>query len=164
MRRHQPQASPQHSDQHPPSSDTGTNSARPAALVETLEHRRFAEFCDACRRYGYIGLCYGAPGVGKTLSARHYSGWDKVGRINYFQIATCDGSGLDTVFYTPSVVNTPRTIDTDIHRSRANLKELAKRPLQRERTERLDLIRRRDQEHQRKAFATCDWLNGETIA
>lgn len=163
MRRHQLQASPQQSNQHPPSSVTGTNSASPAAIVETLEHRRFAEFCDACRRYGYIGLCYGSPGVGKTLSARHYSGWDKVKRTDYFHVETCDDSILNTVFYTPSVVNTPRTIDTDIYRSRANLKELAKRPLRRERSERLDLICRRDQEHKRKAFATCDWLNGETV-
>lgn len=132
--------------------------------METLEHRRFAEFCNACRRYGYIGLCYGSPGVGKTLSARHYSGWDKFRRTDRFHLETCDGSILNTVFYTPPVLNTPGIIGSDICQARADLLELAKQPLLREKTERLDFVRRRDEEHQRRAIIASDWLGGEKVA
>ncbi len=28
-------------------------------IIEIKEYKRFAEFCDACIEYKYIGICYG---------------------------------------------------------------------------------------------------------
>lgn len=47
-------------------------------FIETKEYRRFEEFCNACIEYKYIGICYGSPGVGKTLSSRYYANWDVI--------------------------------------------------------------------------------------
>src|SRR5450755_1993632 len=115
-----PQESPQNRNQPSPgSSDTKTSSDAPStAVVETLEHRRFAEFCDACRKYRYIGLCYGAPGVGKTLSARHYAQWDLLepllGQYVAKEARPKEVISCRTLLYTPTVVNTPRSIDKEL--------------------------------------------------
>lgn len=87
-------------------------------FIETKEYKRFAEFCDACIKYKYIGICYGLPGVGKTLSSRYYSNWDSIEK----QIAykTAKEIGVDaneeilearTIFYTAPAVRATKMTD-----------------------------------------------------
>src|SRR4029450_8105837 len=86
-------------------------------FVVTNEHRRFAEFCDACRRDRYIGLCYGAPGVGKTLSARRYARWEAAAPPRAPPPRPRPGprrpdlAPCRSVVYTPGVAATPREIE-----------------------------------------------------
>jgi Cdc6-like AAA superfamily ATPase len=116
-----------------------------ANFVETLEHRRFTEFCDACRRYGYIGLCYGSPGVGKTLSAKHYTRWRNFKNVvSWRQLSDTALKSFEdhsTLFYCPSVTNTPRQIACEISVARDNLRRLAIEPLRRDEERELEEIR-----------------------
>jgi hypothetical protein len=105
------------------------NSDHPSGIVETLEHRRFAEFCDACKRYRYIGLCYGSPGVGKTLSARHYANWAS---LQAYWKHQCQAKALlkkiskgSVVFYTSPVISSPGHLERDITKTRSLLHNAA---------------------------------------
>lgn len=104
------------------------NSAPETVFVETGEYRRFTEFCDACRRFRYIGLCYGPPGVGKTLSARRYALWDKVQaykKSDGNSAALLEEACASTaVFYTPPVVNAPGQVEREIAKQRGSLHDL----------------------------------------
>jgi DNA transposition AAA+ family ATPase len=84
----------------------------------TKEYRRFAEFCDACRQYRYIGVCHGSPGVGKTLSARHYARWDHLEPILHDHFEKIDRpvelATWRTMFYTPAVLATPKRLEREI--------------------------------------------------
>lgn len=99
--------------------------AEAQSFIITKEYRRFAEFCKACWRERYIGLCYSSPGVGKTLSARYYAKW-------YFlehrlpkhrphlplppEIASCH-----TLLYTAEIINSPRRVKSQIAEMRLML-------------------------------------------
>src|SRR5690242_14589963 len=106
------------------------------SFIETLEYRRFAEFCHACREYRYIGVCYGPPGVGKTLSARHYSSADRLDSLPLLKHAPLEevlALGKErTVLYTAPVVNAPGTVERGIEARRHQLHALVKEPLLRE--------------------------------
>src|SRR5256714_3403153 len=126
--------------------------ASQVAFLETKEYRRFAEFCDACRQYRYIGLCYGPAGVGKTLSARHYAQCDLIEA--YFPERFYDAYRLSSiesviaqivativapwppelgrcrsVLYTPSVINTPKRVEQEVRALRLALSYLLDAPL-----------------------------------
>jgi DNA transposition AAA+ family ATPase len=131
----------------------------------TTEHRRFAEFCDACRRYRYIGLCYGAPGVGKTLSARHYANWERIAATLPAREASSEALTAllesHTVFYTPAVVNTPAHVERDIRRLRSDLRAIRVENRERVQCAHLDEVHRQEREaekeRQRRLFTEWDW-------
>lgn len=98
-------------------------------FLVTKQYQLFAEFCDACRHYHYIGLCYGAAGVGKTWSGRYYARWDVIEPIPLTgTLATslpplpAEIMACRAIFYTPSQTVSPRMIEDQIDYLRTKLK------------------------------------------
>ena len=96
--------------------------ARSGTFIATKEHRRFVEFADAVRKHRYIGLCYGAAGVGKTLSGRRYARWDMAEPLldTWGPRAPSDAkvyaalAQSRTIFYTPVVACSLRKLRDDV--------------------------------------------------
>lgn len=88
------------------------------SFLVTKEYKRFNEFCNSCKRDKYIGLCFGLPGIGKTISATHYSSWDLVKK--YYRagqefnkpstLVPHELSKLNTILYTAEVANSPSRV------------------------------------------------------
>ena len=133
------------------------NSAPP--FLVTGENRRFTEFCDACRQYSYIGLCYGPPGVGKTFSARHYARWDQIEALSPYGNASEEAlqavQGCDTVFYTPGVANSPRQVEYELSQLCLRLHMLDEEPNRRETMAHLERTSR--QEEQERLHHLYHW-------
>ena len=91
-------------------------------FIVTKEHRRFTEFADTVKRQHTIGICYGLAGIGKSLSARRYSNWDKAHTLIEEWGRREDSDALvyaalaksRTVLYPPSALLTPRTLRDEL--------------------------------------------------
>jgi DNA transposition AAA+ family ATPase len=136
--------------QQDPSQKSSATETSDDGFVETSEHRKFVEFSDACKAYRYIGLCYGPPGVGKTLSARRYSRADSLAGYDRWNDATMPSIMFDTIMYTAEVVNTPSRVSSDLDRAREKLTGIAVRPIEREAYTVLETIRIRDEARRRE--------------
>ena len=147
--------------------DSPTGSPFPVGspFVETQEYLRFAEFCEACRQYKYIGLCYGPPGVGKTLSARRYAQSEKLNGLPLLKRMTLEQlaalSEHHKVLYTASVVNTPGMVEREIDHRRSQLRAIGLEPINREEYEESEQIRlyenQREQDRAERLLKH-DWL------
>ncbi len=122
-------------------------------FASTKEYRLFSEFCDACRKYRYIGLCHGVPGAGKTRSAREYASWDLIEPLLPEHLFTLVGrSHLDgnfphkpfaslaspaftevlpcrTVLYTAPVAASPGRIEREVMSLNVSLPYLFPKPI-----------------------------------
>jgi len=85
---------------------------------------------------------------------------DKVKQSDRWGSGPTEDPLLDTVFYTPGVVNAPGAIADGIQVLRDTLQDLARRPLRMERQERLESIRQRDEDRHQTILYKHDWFAG----
>jgi DNA transposition AAA+ family ATPase len=96
-----------------------------STFIETSQYQRFAEVCDSCRRHRFIGVCYGAAGVGKTRSAERLTQWDQVEQQLRGQV----GGGLKgegkVAFYTPEATMSAKKLEQELLHVHAQMERLS---------------------------------------
>lgn len=96
-------------------------------FIVTKEYRR--------RRGRYLGLCYGPPGVGETLSARHYARWEALGPVIEHRSFRADIpsrpdlADCRTILFTLSVTTTPRSVEDELTNLRHRLHTIVREAL-----------------------------------
>jgi len=111
-------------------------------FIVTKEYKRFVEFCNACKKDNYIGLCYGHAGVGKSMAAYHYAKWLKITEEFKRKTHQCQDyawpsfnmSKFDTIIYVPEVKNTPNSVGSSINSIAWNFKLLVEKSIFKEKT------------------------------
>lgn len=98
-------------------------------FIETKQYKQFAEFCKACQRDKYMGLCYGPAGVGKTESARHYTKWYATEKAYSKTVPDCSMKFLHSIVYTPSLMQTPKELVADFEEAQKNFNHLKERSI-----------------------------------
>jgi DNA transposition AAA+ family ATPase len=98
-----------------------------SCFVESKEYGRFVQVCEASRRYGYMVVCVGESGVGKTWAARKFAQWDLIEPLlsphGVTFSSTCPIPR--TALYTPKPTATPKGVEHDVAMLRWSLQMLA---------------------------------------
>lgn len=94
----------------------------PGGFVISREYDMFADFCDAVRRYRWLAVCTGEPGVGKTTYAERYTMWDVISPdfplYAYSREPPPEAASCPGVYYRAQVTNTPKQLTAEIERRR----------------------------------------------
>lgn len=91
-------------------------------FIITKEYRRFVEFCNACKKEKYIGLCYGPAGVGKSMAANQIAQWQSITheleikrqQLMNYTWPLFNMQDLDTIIYTTPVINSANSVSNNI--------------------------------------------------
>jgi DNA transposition AAA+ family ATPase len=89
------------------------------SFFATSPYQQFTEGCDLCRRFRYVGISYGPAGIGKTIAARLYAGWDAVEPLLERRGVRMPVQGAAPLYprialYTPAPMAKPKQIESDV--------------------------------------------------